>query len=171
MLTLGHVDDAVEVIEDVLEVIDVSQRRAAGGRLAVSPVVQAVDVVASVQQALGHVVIAARVLRNAVCQHNVAAWVFYQLLAVVNLHAFAVVAIEVAVFVGDLLIRNGGATEHVGLICRCFCYWLAAFCKGGSGERSRYCDGRHGYSGCGSQNAQFLPHHVRTPFSGLHHAY
>ena len=109
----------VEIIQDVLEVIDVPQWHAAARGLAVPPVVYTVDVVACIQQALGDVIVSPRVLRDTVRKNHRTAWVGHLLLAVVDLDALAVSAVEVAFLIGYLLFRDSWAPQYIWfLVCR-----------------------------------------------------
>ena len=116
---LGHVHHMVEVIQDVLEVINVPQWHAAARRLAVPAVVYTVDVVARIQQALGDVIISPRMFRDNVRQNHRTAWVGHLLLAVVDLDALAVSAVEVTLLIGYLLFRDSWAPQYIWfLVCR-----------------------------------------------------
>ena len=133
-------------------------RYAAAGGFAVAAVVNAVDVVAGIEQALGDVIITPRVLRYTVRQNHRTAWVCHLLLPVVDLYTLTALAIEVAVLIRNLLVRDGRASQYIWfLVCRWRRRLLGAraYCKR-SGYR-HWC--RHDSSRRQASGYMLLYHH------------
>ena len=165
---LRHVHDTVEIIEDVLEIIDMPHRYAAAGGFAVAAVIYAVDVVACIEQALGDVIVTPRVLRYTVRQNHRTAWACHLLLPVVDLYTLTALAIEVAILVRNLLVRDGRASQYIWLLV---CRWgrcLLSSCA--NCKRSRYRHWCRHDSSRRQASGYMLLHHHRLLFSVVAHS-